>query len=362
MLKRVAVLLWLQEHSGNISATRHLMRITGWTSARDAAEIRAALDAAQIDYALSFGDGAAEDVPMVLDNPGWLRPFEFFPRLLGMPTDRDVDPSAVTALIAPLMFGFMFGDVGQGAVLLAAGLGLSRRWPELWLLVPGGAAAMVFGLLFGSVFSLEGVVPALWLHPLGAPVTVLVAALVLGAVILVFGLALDFTQAVWHRRTARWLREFGGVTLAFLSLLGAWFAPVLAWGLVLGLALSLAGARAEDGWSPAAAARAAAEFAEAIMRLLVSTVSFARVGAFALAHAGLSTAVVDVAEATGAIGFWITLVIGNLLILGLEGLVTAIQTTRLILFEFFIRFFRAEGRPFQPLSPPHTHVNGGSAS
>ena len=88
------------------------------------------------------------------------------------------------------------------------------------------------------------------------------------------------------------------------------------------------------------------------MQLLVNTVSFARVGAFALAHAGLSVAVVGMAETAAAAGFWIVILAGNVLILALEGLVVGIQTTRLMLFEFFIRFLDGGGREFSPLPPP----------
>ena len=85
--------------------------------------------------------------------------------------------------------------------------------------------------------------------------------------------------------------------------------------------------------------------------------SFARVGAFALAHAGLASAVVALAEAAGhGIGFWLILVLGNLLILAIEGLIVSIQTTRLVLFEFFTRFFKPEGRAFRPLAPPPVTV------
>jgi len=86
--------------------------------------------------------------------------------------------------------------------------------------------------------------------------------------------------------------------------------------------------------------------------LLVNTVSFARVGAFALAHAGLSVAVAEIAEAAGGTGYWIVLTLGNGLILLLEGLIVGIQTTRLLLFEFFIRFLEGTGRGFNPLRPP----------
>jgi len=97
--------------------------------------------------------------------------------------------------------------------------------------------------------------------------------------------------------------------------------------------------------------QAAGETVERMLQLGVNTVSFVRVGAFALAHAGLSTAVVGIAEAAGG-AYWPVLIIGNAAIIALEGLVVGIQTTRLILFEFFIRFLAARGRPFEPLTPP----------
>ena len=104
------------------------------------------------------------------------------------------------------------------------------------------------------------------------------------------------------------------------------------------------------------AGEAFTELFESIFQILVNTLSFVRVGAFALAHAGLSLAVVGLAEAPASpIGKAVVLVLGNALIIVLEGLVVGIQTTRLVLFEFFIRFMRAEGRPFRPLMPPNDH-------
>ncbi|MDJ0893080.1 MAG: ATPase, partial [Gammaproteobacteria bacterium] len=97
------------------------------------------------------------------------------------------------------------------------------------------------------------------------------------------------------------------------------------------------------------------------LRLLVNTVSFARVGAFALAHAGLSSAIVTLADAADV--WWLAglvLLLGNLLVILLEALVVSVQTTRLVLFEFFMRFLRAEGRPFRPLRPPPAVIEGES--
>ena len=90
-----------------------------------------------------------------------------------------------------------------------------------------------------------------------------------------------------------------------------------------------------------------------MLQLLVNTVSFVRVGAFALAHAGLCAAVIGLADGMQSLaGKSVVLVLGNLLIIVLEGLVVSIQTTRLVLFEFFIRFLRSSARSFKPLSAP----------
>ena len=124
----------------------------------------------------------------------------------------------------------------------------------------------------------------------------------------------------------------------------------------------LGASSAATGRRAAAIAAGVAHFVEQLLQLLVNTVSFARVGAFALAHAGLSVAVTGVAEASGAIGYWIVLLLGNLLILALEGLVVGIQTTRLLLFELFVRFLEGTGRAFRPLPPPLAHPHSACGS
>jgi V/A-type H+-transporting ATPase subunit I len=366
ILARIAVLRWLHENRDDIQATHRTIRITGWTDSESGEELREHLNEIEANYVLTVAEAADHpDAPMVLSNPGWLKPFEFFPRMLGVPARGEADPSVVTAIVAPLMFGFMFGDVGQGAVLLLAGLMLRKRLPLLGILVPGGVAAMVFGVLFGSVFSLEHVIAPLWLHPMEEPIAVLVAALTMGVGFLLLGIALDFLQSFWRGASREWLERNGGVVLTYLSLLLTIWVPAALWGLPLGVALTLAGAREDDGRrSLGALAASAGEYVEVLMRLLVSSVSFARVGAFALAHAGLSTAIVGIAESAGSVGFPVVLLLGNVLIIALEGLVTGIQTTRLVLFEFFTRFFRAGGREFVPLKVPefHSELNKGNTS
>lgn len=74
-----------------------------------------------------------------------------------------------------------------------------------------------------------------------------------------------------------------------------------------------------------------------------------RVAAFSINHVALALAVFTIADSLGTTGRWITLVIGNLVILGLEGAIVAIQVLRLEYYEGFSRFYSGSGRAFQPL-------------
>jgi V/A-type H+-transporting ATPase subunit I len=246
----------------------------------------------------------------------------------------------------------MFGDVGQGLVLAALGFALRKRMPVLRLLIPAGVSAAVFGLLFGSIFSVEHLIHPLWLNPLEKPLVVLGVPLAAGVVLLTIGLALDALASYWAGELREWLATEGGFVLVYLGILAAFFhAGGVAVALVGVGAVALGHAAIHR--SPGAGLKALAELLERTMQILINTLSFARVGAFALAHAGLSSAVVALAHAAGGtVGFVVVLVLGNVVILALEGLVVSIQTTRLILFEFFARFFQAEGREFRPLLPP----------
>lgn len=346
---------WLGQHADTISGSSRLSYVNGWTNADSEQSLQRALDARGVSCLVHFlPEPPGANPPLILKNPPWAKAFEMFARMLGMPSRNEADPSMVLAFIAPLIFGFMFGDVGQGLVLIATGIVLGARLPVLRLLVPGGVVAVVFGFLFGSVFCSEAVVHPLWLNPLEEPVTLLAVTLAAGAAIICLGIALDALEAWWRGAARRWVLHEAGFPLAYLSILAAFFWSPALWLFALGIAWFVVGAAAlaGKGRRVPAAATAAAELVEQMIQILVNTVSFARVGAFALAHAGLSAAVIGVADAVGGLGFWIVLALGNLLVLTLEGLVVGIQTTRLLLFEFFIRFLKGGGREFRPLRPP----------
>ncbi len=357
----LARLAWFQEQVGALPASLQLAWITGWTSDPDGSTLRAALERDGVRALLRLAPPPpGAHPPQLLHNPGWVRPFEVFAKALGVPGSKEVDPSPVLAVIVPLLFGYMFGDLGQGMVLLALGWLLQHRWSLARLLIPAGLSAALFGLLFGSVFSREDLLPALWLNPLRDPVTVMAVPLALAVLLLTLGQLLNALEAAWRGQLRRWWLAGAGFLVLYVGAAASFLDPSLWMLALIGLAWHLAG----RFWlkpTLRGALGALGSLAEDGLRLFVNTVSFARVGAFALAHAGLSSALATLAYATtSVVTGLIIMVLGNVVIIALEALVVSVQTTRLVLFEFFTRFLRAEGRRFQPLAPPPTMIQGDS--
>jgi len=341
-------------------ASEQFAWVTGWTDDWSGDRLRAALERDCGRALIRFPrPPPGAEPPQILYNTRWIQPFEVFARAIGIPGGSEADPSPLLALLVPLLFGYMFGDVGHGLVLLAAGWLLRDRFPLARLLMAGGLSATAFGFVFGSVFCNEHLLPPLWLHPMEEPVTVLAVPLVFAVLLLALGQLLSGLEAAWRGELRRWLWTDAGILLLYLAAFGAVLQPQLLWLALAGLVWYLLGSGRLEG--PLHALAAAGELLERGLQLLVNTLSFARVGAFALAHAGLGSAVISLSDATGSLlGATLILILGNLVIILLEGLVVSIQTTRLVLFEFFNRFLHGEGRVFRPLQPPPTLVQGDS--
>jgi V/A-type H+-transporting ATPase subunit I len=364
---RVAALRWLLERHLWLTRTladarrgERFVWLSGWVPQARLSELSRGLDARGIPFLLNTASpGVHGRPPVQLENPAWVRQFEPFVRGFGVPESDEVDPSPVLAISTPLMFGYMFGDVGHGIVLILLGIWLRRRVPVLGLLVPAGVSSALFGLLFGSVFCDEHVLTPLWTSPLQQPLLILVVPLAFGALLILLSLLFDAMQAFWQDRGEDWWLRRLPVVLAYCGLIAA---PLDH----RGVALSAVAIVWSIGWETQRGARtsgfpglltaplkAGIELLETLMQLLINTLSFTRLGAFALAHAGLGTAVVILGAMPDNPWFkWAILIAGNVLVVALEGLVVSIQTTRLVMFEFFRRFLLGHGRPFQPLTAP----------
>jgi V/A-type H+/Na+-transporting ATPase subunit I len=195
----------------------------------------------------------------------------------------------------------------------------------------------------------------LWVHPVENPLPVLAVPLVAGVLIILLGQVLNAIESNWRGQWLRWLHVDAPVVALYLGIISAFLLEGSVSVLVIVSALTwyVAGNLLLAGGNLRALLSAIALLVETMMQLVMNTVSFVRVGAFALAHAGLSLAFNVMADGTGSVvATLLILLLGNIIVIVLEGLVVSIQTTRLILFEFFIRFLQADGRVFKPLSAP----------
>ena len=214
---------------------------------------------------------------------------------------------------------------------------------------------MIFGLVFGSVFGREDLIPPLWLHPIEDPLPVLAAPLVAAVIIMLTGLTLKALESSWRGNSMRWLLTEAPVIAIYLGIVSVFilqnsFSLVF---IVSALTWSILGSLLLSNGKLLPALGALGSLIEATIQLMLNTISFVRVGAFALAHAGLSAAFNIMADNAGSfVLFLLIMLVGNSIVIILEGLVVSIQTTRLILFEFFTRFLQANGRIFKPLAGP----------
>lgn len=356
--------LWLQSALRRTGSYRDFVWITGWVAPDKRKKILRQLETEDIAFVCRISPASAEqNPPVVTSNPGWLKNFELFVLSFGTPSDREVDPTPLLGILAPLLFGYMFGDVGQGAVLLLCGLLLHSRYPALRLLIPAGAAAIVFGMLFGSVFFNEQWLAPLWKHPLDNPLLVLLLPMLVGALILMIGILFHTFNSRWRYKNDDWWVDGASLATVYLGL-GMLLASVtmgvvlLGSGIVLRVVAAVWTDRNIDHHPQpfTAVARSLLRLFDQSLQLVLNTLSFIRVGAFAVAHAALGIALLTVMQlADSSIAqalLWLT---GNLFAISIEALVVSVQTTRLIMFEFFRRFLRADGRPLRPLHLPQAN-------
>jgi V/A-type H+/Na+-transporting ATPase subunit I len=300
-------------------------------------------------------------VPVPVDDRGLLKPFAALVRQYGIPRFGELDPTLLFAITFAAMFGMMFGDIGHGAVIVLFGLWLRRRLQSFtYLFVLGGLSAMLFGWLYGSIFGVKHWIPPLWMSPMSDPTLMLTVALGWGVAFLTLGSAIAIRNRLLSGDIGGALFGGGGLfsLILYLALLGGLVNVVQGRGfpLVSTLATLVTLAllmtylwRESDAPYGERAFTAIIETYEIVMGYIGSSLSFLRVAAFSLNHVALSLAVFTLADGMGNTGYWITVVLGNIFIIVLEGIIVGIQTLRLEYYEGFSRFYYGDGTPFRPL-------------
>jgi V/A-type H+-transporting ATPase subunit I len=384
------LLLQAQEQFGS---TGRFVVISGWMPANDAERLKGALIAtvprAIVDVeAPATGleaPGSVATIPILHRNPVLLRPFQPLVDMYDTPSYRELQPTAFFAVSFLLMFGLMFGDVGHGTVLCAAGYYLFRYVPRFLdygiLLMEAGIASAIFGALYGSLFGIEGALPVLWLEPMHDLPSFMRIAVGLGIALVSIGLVLNVVNS-WRlgERSAAFFGVHGlfGAFLYWTSVAlvarvampasfaaRPWMIVTLAAGAgtLLLLRAPLVRRLARDspvrpsGPRPPVWLRAlegSVELVDALFAYFANTVSFIRIAAFAAVHAGVFIAMFAVSDALAQTRFGsllaiAALIVGNAVLVLLEGLTITVQVLRLEYYEFFGKFFRGGGHTYRPL-------------
>jgi V/A-type H+-transporting ATPase subunit I len=350
--------------------------LVGWAPARDIGPLTSTL--------APYGAGVARlALPRGAQPPTSLRgssateAFQPLVNTYGTVPYADVNPSVLAGVAYVVMFGMMFGDAGHGFLLLVLGVAFAwasrgrsaslqrYRWAAPFV-IGAGVASMGFGFAFGEAFGPTGLVPTLWLRPLDHATTLLAVSVAIGAAILACSYTLGAINRFREGGLARSLVALSGLAGAALylglALAGAgWYwhrgVVVIIGSLVAvaALALGFLGLFAESGGRASGALEAGVELFDAVLRLGTNTVSFARLAAFGLTHAALSSLVWSgTASLWHRGGVWgvggavIVFAVGNCLTFALEALVAGVQALRLEYYEIFSRVFTTEGREFHP--------------
>lgn len=309
--------------------------------------------------------------PTKLKNPSLFRPFEMFVEMYGLPAYNEMDPTIFIALTYTLIFGMMFGDVGQGLFLVVGGFLLYRfkKMNLAAIISLAGVWSVFFGFMFGSIFGFEDWIRPVWMHPMENIMTTLLLAIGFGMLMILFAMVLNMINAIRAKDLGRVL--FGqsglagfvcyGAVVAGIALYAAGY-PLPATGILavlIGvplLAIMLKEPLSnllekKRGVFPAGSKimffmEAFVELFDVVLSYATNSISFVRIGAFALSHAGMMGVVLTLADYESGSPNLVVVILGNIVVTALEGLVVGIQVLRLEYYEMFSRFYKGSGKPF----------------
>lgn len=362
--------------------------IVGWVPSELATQLKKRLNKIK-SVTCEFSDGKKEiekSPPIKLKNCFIAKPFEFYTEMYGVPLYNEMDPSLFIAITYIIIFGIMFADLGQGICVSIVGLFMwkLKKMKIGKVLFPCGIASALFGCVFGSFFGFEHFLDPMYKALFGLEekpidvmssdsiIMILLSAVGIGISLVITAMCLNVYSSIKQGDIGKALFSssgcagivfycsvvFGvagqillGIKLLTLPyIIGLIVLPYLLifFGEPLGLLLS-----GEKDWQPESwggyIMEHLIESIEFLLEYVTNTVSFLRVGAFVLVHAGMMMVVFVLAETSPSAAYWPVVVFGNIFVMVLEALLVAIQGLRLEYYEMFSRFYSGEGRPYEPV-------------
>lgn len=319
--------------------------------------------------------------PTKLENPKLFKPFEMFVGMYGLPAHNEMDPTLFVGLTYSFIFGVMFGDVGQGLLLVIVGALVYhfKKSPLAGIIATAGVFSTIFGFMFGSVFGFEDVIQPLWLRPIdhmttlpfvGKLNTVFIVSIAFGMGLIVIAMVLHIINAFReHDTQSTWFDPNGVAGLVFYGSVAAVVILFMSGrptpaGIVLAVMfgvplllilfkepltnrLKKKKEKIKEG-KVMFFVEGFFELFEMLLSYFSNTLSFVRIGAFAVSHAAMMEVVLMLAGVESGNTNWVVVVLGNLFVCLMEGLVVGIQVLRLEYYEMFSRFYKGSGRKFEP--------------
>lgn len=367
--------------------------LSGWIPESQKEEITKQISTVSNKFMTVFKDideiGKSVMPPTKLKNHRWFQPFESLVKMYGTPSYNELDPTVFLSITYLIMFGAMFGDVGQGLIFVLVGYILSKKQKESVfgpIAMRLGISSTIFGFLFGSFFGNEEWIPhivrnvfgsesfaaRLIIHPMENMNLILISAVVFGVILILFGFGYSMINCLKVSNIKDGLFGRNGLAglIFYIALLLIVYdiavAPIIIPKVIL-IACIIISMAVMVICEPLANTiqnklplyheeissyyvESGFDILETILSLASNTISFIRVGAFALNHVGLFLAFKTMADmANGGITGIIIMIIGNIIIIGLEGLIVFIQGLRLQYYELFGKYFRGEGIEFTPV-------------
>jgi V/A-type H+-transporting ATPase subunit I len=353
--------------------TGETFMICGWVPAKEVPQLSRRLTAFQ-DVMVAEDEPATiknETPPVLLKNNFWGRLFQPFTEMYGLPAYNEFDPTLLMAVTYSILFGIMYGDVGQGLVLIALGVFLYKK-KGMWLggiLGSVGIFSVIFGFVFGSFFGYEDLIPGFHVLESGANATrILIISAAIGAVTIVMMMVINIINGIRQHNLKKifftnnsvagmifYVAVIVGAVVTLLTGKKVFSTVYIIFLIVIPLLVMFCQeplgklVNHQKDWKPESIGGFIAEnffeMFEVVLSFVTNTVSFLRVGAYAICHAGMMLVVYTLA---GEPASPVVLVIGNILVMGIEGLMVCIQVLRLEFYEMFGRFYESGGKKFKP--------------
>ena len=391
----------------NFKSSLRTILFAGWLpSSKKEALTRRITNATQNRCYMEWYDAGSsemigDEVPVVFNNPKILAPFQLLVSNFGIPKYGTIDPTPFVMPIYLAMFGLMFPDVGQGMVLVILGIigaFFLRKKEERknyyqisWLVIWCGLFSVLFGALFGSYFGLNLFKP-LWFnfhsivlgHNSNSKIVsslydILSITLYFGITVIFIGLVFNWINLVRTKEYMDLILDKGGILGGWIygggiyivfylmsndykRLPGDMTTFLLLWlpSLLLFVKgpyhhFKNKGELSEKKSNPIFLTLSflmewIVELLEIFSGYLSNTLSFMRVAGLGIAHACLMIAFFTLADMTSGVFAWLILILGNIIVISLEGLSAGVQALRLNYYEFFTKFFHVTGKLHTPIS------------